>query len=202
MKEILDNLQEKILNFLDYHKSSEESITLRNIADAIWLDHPQKVANKLEQLEKKGFIKKQSNGFYQVIKRYTNDTIYLPLFGFAQCGIKWPEIVDEYPKSYLPFPTSMIKNSSEDLIAVKAKWKSMEPIIKSWDVLIIQIQSWFDSSDKVLLSHNNEAKVKQIKKKNNHYYLHSLNNNFEDMEIAEENEIHVIWVVKKVIQDF
>ncbi len=199
MKKILDEYQEKILNFLDSKQNFlEEGTTLSDIAEFVWLDHPQKVSNKLQQLENKWFISKMANGIYRVIKKISNDTIYLPLYWFAQCWIKWPEIIEEYPKEYLPFFSKIIKNPNENYIAVKAKWRSMEPKISSWDIIIVKIQNNFEPSDLVLLSHNNEAKIKQIKEKDWKYYLHSLNNKFEDMEIMDKGEIMIIWIVKHI----
>lgn len=201
MKKILDEYQEKILNFLDSKQSSQEEwITLSDIAESVWLDHPQKVSNKLQQLENKWFISKMANGIYRVIKKISNDTIYLPLYWFAQCWIKWPEITEEYPKEYLPFSSKIIKNPNENYIAVKAKWKSMEPRISSWDIVIVKIQNWFEDNDIILLSHNNEAKIKQIKEKNNQCYLHSLNNKFEDMEIIKKDELNIIWIIKQTVK--
>lgn len=198
MKKILDDMQEKILNFIKNHQDSDENITLQYIWDEVWLNHPQKVANKIEQLEKKWFINKLANWTYRVIKNIANDIYYIPIFWFAQCGIKWPEIVNEYPKEYLPYPANNLKNKSDQLIAVKAKGKSMEPKIKSWDTVIVKIQDWFDDSNMVLLSHNNEAKIKRIKEKDGKYFLNSLNNNFDDLEIVNENEIDIIGIVTQI----
>ena len=74
----------------------------------------------------------------------------------------------------------------------------MEPKISSWDLVIVKVQDWFDLTNMVLLSHNNEAKIKKIKEKDWKYFLHSLNNDFEDLEIVDENEIRVIWIVKQI----
>ena len=198
MKKILDDMQEKILNFINKHQDSDENITLQYIWDEVWLDHPQKVSNKIEQLEKKWFISKLANWTYRVIKNIANDIYYIPIFWFAQCGIKWPEIVNEYPKEYLPYPANKLKSKSDQLIAVKAKGKSMEPKIESWDTVIVKIQNWFDDSNIVLLSHNNEAKIKRIKEKDGKYVLNSLNNNFDDLEIVNENEINIIGIVTQI----
>ncbi|MDD3262548.1 MAG: S24 family peptidase [Candidatus Absconditabacteria bacterium] len=198
MKKILDDMQEKILNFINKHQDSDENITLQYIGDIVGLNHPQKVANKIEQLEKKGFISKLANGTYRVIKNIANDIYYIPIFGFAQCGIKGPEIVNEYPKEYLPYPANNLKNKSDQLIAVKAKGKSMEPKIESGDTVIVKIQDGFDDSNMVLLSHNNEAKIKRIKEKDGKYFLNSLNNNFDDLEIVDESEINIIGIVTQI----
>lgn len=197
MKKILDNIQEKILSFIKEHENSDGNFTLQYLWDLVWLDHPQKVVNKLEQLEKKWFIQK-INWTYKVIKNISNDIYYIPIFWAAQCGIKWPEIVEEYPKEYLPYPIKDLKNPNDKLIAVKARWRSMEPEINSWDLVIVRMQDYFDQSNTVLISHNNEAKIKKIIKKGNEYYLHSLNNNFEDVSIVDENEIKIIWIVVQI----
>lgn len=200
MKKTLDDVQEKILNFLKKAQDSDENLTLQYIWEMVWLNHPQKVANKIEQLEKKWFIIKIANGTYRVIRSIANDVYYIPVFWFAQCGIKWPEIANEYPKEYLPYPVDCLKNKSDQLIAVKARWKSMEPKIKSWDTLIVKLQDSFDESNLVLLTHNNEAKIKKIKKKDEKYFLNSLNNNFKDLEIVNKEEIKIIGIVIQINQ--
>jgi len=50
----------------------------------------------------------------------------------------------------------------------------------------------------VLLSHDNEAKIKRIKEKDGKYFLNSLNNNFDDLEIVNENEITIIGIVTQI----
>ena len=197
MKKILDDIQEKILNYLKEVQDSDENITLQRIWDAVWLNHPQKVLNKIEQLEKKWFISK-INWVYKVVKNIANDIYYIPIFWFAQCGTKWPEIAEEYPKEYFPYPAKYLKNNNDKLIAVKAKWKSMEPEINSWDLVIVKIQEGFDSSNMVLVSYNNEALIKKIIKEEWKYFLHSLNNKFEDLQIVDENDVRVIWIVVQI----
>ena len=197
MKKILDEMQEKILNYIYEIQDSDENITLQHIWNMVWLDHPQKVLNKIEQLERKWFINK-INWTYRVIKNISNDIYYIPIFWFAQCGKRWPEIIEEYPKEYLPYPAKDLKNPNDKLIAVKAKWDSMEPKIDSWDLVIVKMQQEFNPSNMVLLSHNNEAKIKKIIEKDWKYFLHSLNPNFDDLEIVDENEISIIWIVTQI----
>jgi len=51
----------------------------------------------------------------------------------------------------------------------------MEPKIEAGDLLIIKQQNTFFENNIVLITHNKEAKIKQIKKKDDIFFLHSLN---------------------------
>jgi DNA-binding Lrp family transcriptional regulator len=52
----LDSRHRDILEFL--HDNQEYTTTLMDIGNAIGIDHPQKVLDKLEQLENRGYISK------------------------------------------------------------------------------------------------------------------------------------------------
>lgn len=203
MKTVLDIYQELILKFLEDKQNSweDEWITLKEIWEQVGIDHPQKVSNKLQQLEKKGFLKKWENWIYRVIKNQISKITYIPVYWFAQCGIRGRKITTEYPKKYYPLESDFVKNWSDVYFGITAKGSSMEPKIEAGDLLIIKQQNTFFENNIVLITHNKEAKIKQIKKKDDIFFLHSLNWKFEDVEILKEDEIEILWILKRIIKN-
>ena len=110
---ILNSFHKNILAYLK--DNADEAMTLMDIGNKVWLDHPQKVQDKLGQLEKWGFIKRNPFWWFQVMKISENDDkIYLPFFGFAQCGNAGRFILDEYPKKKLPIDEDIINLMLQD----------------------------------------------------------------------------------------
>ncbi len=56
----LDGRQRDILDFL--HENQEYTITLADIGEAVGIDHPQKVLDKIDQLIRMGYIAKSPFG--------------------------------------------------------------------------------------------------------------------------------------------
>ncbi len=80
----LDSRHRDILDFLA--DNQEYTLTLMDIGNAVGIDHPQKVLDKIDQLERKGYITKNPFGGYQVLRKYDeSNQLALPFFGFAQC---------------------------------------------------------------------------------------------------------------------
>lgn len=201
----LDSIHEQIIKFLKENSGVE--LTLMDIWDAVWLNHSQKVLNKLEQLEKKWYIRKNfETKTYDVLDEPVKDTIYLRLYWSAQCWNKGPDIITEEPTKMIWFDTTIsgIKNADQ-YILVEAKWESMKPEIKEGSILLVYLQNTnYSFQDKVLVVHNWKAKVKRIIGKWKEKYLISSNESkedFPDIKVDENDQLDVIWVVKKIISN-
>lgn len=197
----LDTTHEKVLDFL--RKNSGKELTLMEIWNAVWLDHSQKVLNKLDQLEKKWYIRKNYElKTYDVLNEPIKDVIYLPLYGSALCGNRGSEIINEEPSKMVWFNTSIFGISNVDkYILVQAKWDSMKPEIQDWDILLVHRQNNYLPQDKVLLVHQGKLKVKMILKSGNDIYLISSNGNHEPVQVNEEDNLDIIGIVKKIISN-
>lgn len=200
----LDNIQKALIAFFKKN-TNQEGITLREIANNIWVSHPQTVLNKLNQLVLKGYFVKDDQG-YRLIRENITDSIYdivqLPIYGFAQCGNKGKKVVDEYTQEKIPVTIAMlgIKDINQCFF-VRAKWNSMEPKIQDWDLILIKQQDSYDINDYVFVLHNDLPKLKKIIKKNNKRFLESVNRFFDNIEVSKYDETKVIGVVKKIIKD-
>lgn len=200
----LDSIHEKILAFLKENSGIE--LTLMQIGNVVWLNHSQKVLNKLEQLEKKWYIRRNlETKTYDVLDEPIRDVEYLLLYWSAQCGHAWSAILEEEPidKIWLNTTIFWIK-TPKDYILVRAEGDSMKPDIDSWDILLVHLQKdYLPGGDKVLVIHKGKPKIKQIGDSGEKKFLVSTNKDYDNLEILPENDpdIHIVWIVKKVIKD-
>ena len=199
----LDDLQRRLIAFFKQN-TNQEGLTLREIANEVWATHPQTVLNKLNQLVLKGYFIKDDHG-YRLIReevwKRNDDIIQLPIYGFAQCGNKGKEIIDEYSQEKIPVTIAFIGTSDiENCFFVRAKGNSMEPKIQDGD-LVFRQQPSYDESDFVFVVHNQLPKLKKIIKQDNKLMLESINRFFDKVEISPYDETKVIGVVKKIIKN-
>ena len=200
----LDDLQRRLIAFFKQN-TNQEGLTLREIANEVWATHPQTVLNKLNQLVLKGYFIKDDH-WYRLIReevwKRNDDIIQLPIYGFAQCGNKGKEIIDEYSQEKIPVTIAFIGTSDiENCFFVRAKGNSMEPKIQDGDLVLIRQQPSYDESDFVFVVHNQLPKLKKIIKQDNKLILESINRFFDKVEISPYDETKVIGVVKKIIKN-
>ena len=199
----LDELQKRLIAFFKQNLD-QEGLTLREIANEVWASHPQTVLNKLNQLVLKGYFVKDDR-WYRLIReevwKRNDDIIQLPIYGFAQCGNKGKEIIDEYSQEKIPVTIAFIGTSDIENFFVRAKGNSMEPKIQDGDLVLIRQQPSYDESDFVFVVHNQLPKLKKIIKQDNKLMLESINRFFDKVEISPYDETKVIGVVKKIIKN-
>ena len=204
-KQLLDEIQRALIAFFKKN-TNNEGITLREIAAAIGVNHPQTVLNKLNQLVLKWYFIKDESGYHLIresIGDKRNDVIQLPIYGFAQCGNQGKKVIEEYTQERIPVTPTMlgIKDPSKCFF-VRAKWNSMEPKIQDGDLVLIQQQDNYDQNEYVFIVHNDLPKLKKVVKQDDKRYLESVNRFFDKMEISKFDETKIVWVIKKVIKNF
>lgn len=204
MAKELDSIHKELINFFKKN-TSQEWLTLREIANAIWVSHPQTVLNKLNQLVVRGYMTKEASGYRLIRETIGNkftDIIQLPIYGFAQCGHQGKEIISEYSQEKIPVTLALMGTSdANNCFFVRAKGNSMEPKIQDGDLVLIKQQESYDEHDYVFVVHNQLPKLKKIVKKEDKFFLESVNRFFDDVEINKYDETKIIWVVKKVIKN-
>lgn len=200
----LDELQKRLIAFFKQNHD-QEGLTLREIANEVWASHPQTVLNKLNQLVLKGYFTKDDRGYRLIreeISKKFDDIIQLPIYGFAQCGNKGKQIIDEYSQEKIPVTIAFIGTSDvENCFFVRAKGNSMEPKIQDGDLVLIRQQNHYEESDFVFVVHNQLPKLKKIVKQDNTLMLESINRFFDKVEISPYDKTKVIGVVKKIIKN-
>ena len=163
----LDDLQRRLIAFFKQN-TNQEGLTLREIANEVWATHPQTVLNKLNQLVLKGYFIKDDR-WYRLIReevwKRNDDIIQLPIYGFAQCGNKGKEIIDEYSQEKIPVTIAFIGTSDIEncFFVVHNQRPKLKKIIKQDNKLILEsINRFFD---KVEISPYDETKVIGVVKK-------------------------------------
>ncbi|HRX63749.1 MAG TPA: S24 family peptidase [Candidatus Absconditabacterales bacterium] len=203
-RETLDDIQRALIAFFKKNTSGE-GITLREIASAIGVNHPQTVLNKLNQLVLKGYFVKDSSGYRLVRESIQNkfeDIIQIPVFGFAQCGHKGRAVIDDYSQEKIPVTLAFIGTSDvQNSFFVRAKGNSMEPKIQDGDLVLIRQQPNYDPNDFVFVVHNELPKLKKVVKQEDNFYLESVNRFFDKVELSKYDTTKVIGVVKKIIKN-
>lgn len=78
----MKHLNSKQRDILDYlYQNSEYTLTLTDIGGAVGIDHPQKVLDKIGQLQRGGYISKNPDGSYEVLRRFEeSDQLMIPFF--------------------------------------------------------------------------------------------------------------------------
>ncbi len=205
-RKALDKIQMSLINFFK-NLTDESGLTLREIANEIGVNHPQTVLNKLNQLVAKWYFVKDGKGFRLLRERVDdekiNNIVYLPIYGFAQCGNQWKAILQEYSQETLPITTALIGTGDLDhCFFVRAKGNSMEPKIQDWDLVLIRQQDHYDLNDYVFVVHNTLPKLKKIIKQKGTFMLESVNRFFDKVEISPLDDTKIIGVVKRVIKNW
>lgn len=197
------NLDDLSISLLDYIKNWIEWETMREVMFSLWIEHPQKLYSRLEKLIKWWFIDED----YNFIKWIEDIKIYLPFFGWAQCWNNWITWrVEDYPIEKIDIENYNLEDIKPEnykkYFITRAKWKSMEPIIKSWDNLLLKY--YYDNSNilkhkNYLIVHNWKAKVKKLIKNKNWFILNSLNIVYPNLEVKENDDFYIIWEFIKIL---
>lgn len=205
MTKKLDDMQKKIFDFFKKNEN-KENITLREIWCSVGKDiHPQKISNKIQQLEKMWYLRKNfEKNSYNIVEEPIKDIYLFPLYWYAQCGNNKSNIITERPIKEIPFSTAVLWiKDPENYFFVKAKGKSMEPEIRDWDLILVRKQPNYELWTRVLVVHNEDLKIKRIALNKGKLILISDNKEDNpDLEIQKYDETNVIGIIKKIIKNF
>lgn len=151
-------IQEKLLKLIT--ESNITRMTLREIGELIDEKYPQKVKHHLDQLEKKGFIKRDPDK--KEISRLDHQTgavtslLSVPIVGAANCG---PATIfaNENIEGYIKISKSILRKC-KNIFAIRAQGLSMNKAsvngntIEDGDYLIIDSEDTTPNSGDIVLS--------------------------------------------------
>lgn len=196
MKE-LHATQKKLLDLLRLHMDAP--LTIRELQDALDVSSPSVVHHHIKQLEKNGFLKRNPSNSkdYMLSDTPEKAIVYLNQYGLAQCG---PDgsILEGTPVDRIPIASRLLKFPSGEAFLVEAKGNSMEPKIKSGDLVIARMQKHAENGDIVVCVNNSETLIKKYVRENQTIILHSLNASYHPFLAADDFRIE--GVVKNVLQ--
>jgi repressor LexA len=178
----------------------DDPLTIRELQDLLEISSPSVVYHHIQQLEKKGYLKRNPHNpkDYQILTEPEKPIVYLNLYGLAHCG---PEgsLLDGDPKDRIPIASRLLSFPADEAFLVEAKGDSMEPRIKEGDLVIAKRTQVPDNGDTVVCVYKGDAIIKQFYQKDDHIILQSENSKYAPI-VASEVEVRVEGVVKGVIQ--
>lgn len=163
MQERGKNSQRRILEFIKKEielKGYPPSV--REICEAVNLKSTSTVHGHLEQLEKRGLIRRDSTKprAMEVLDNPLSKGRSVPLVGRVTAGI--PILAEENIEDYIVLPQDLV-GSDDELFALRVRGESMiRAGILNGDFIIVRKQSHADNGDIVVAMIEDEATVKRI----------------------------------------
>jgi len=210
MTNTLHKHQKDLLDLIKRKEGDISRMSLREIGEQIGVQNrAQVVAHHLEQLEKKGLVRRVEAGLkkFEVLEQPAEKVVYVDLYrSTAQCGpngfLGDDAVVERVPLASKTFGIS----KADDYFLIKTRGDSMEPMIEEKDLVLARKQNDVESGQIAVVVHDNMPKVKKILKKTNadgsvYYAMVSLNSRYGDEEIVDESSgFRVCGLVKGVLK--
>lgn len=195
----LHQKQKRILQLLKEYR--DNPLTIKSLSEKTHIDSPGVLYHHLEQLEKKGYIKRNPNNSkdYVVLDKPENTVVYIGKYGMAQCGPNG-SILEDGPVEQIPIASNLMRFPSADAFIVEAKGDSMEPKIKSGDIIIAKKQNTAEHGDIIVCVYKLEALIKKFSNINGNISLISLNHDkYYPLPVTDADDLKIEGVVKNII---
>lgn len=193
----LHSTQRQLLQLLE--GNIDDPLTIRELQDQLSLSSPSLVAHHIQQLEKKGYLKRNPANpqDYQLLQSPEKPIVRLNLYGLAQCGPQG-SVLDGAVLDRIPIATKLLNFKSDEAYLVKARGNSMEPLIKEGDLVIVRRTSTADDGKVVVCVNEGQALIKKIHYSDGAALLESLNNQYRPF-VASRDAFRIEGEVKGVI---
>jgi repressor LexA len=194
---ILHPTQENLLRLLE--DTIDEPLTIRELQDRLGLSSPSLVQHHIQQLEKKGFLKRNPDNpqDYHLLKNPERPIVYLNLYGLAQCGPNG-SILDGAVIDRIPISTKLLSFPASEAFLVWAHGDSMKPLIREGDIVIARKTNAADVGKLVVCVNNGEALIKRLYRADDYVLLESENRKYNPF-VASRDDFRIEGEVKSVI---
>lgn len=205
----LTKKQEAIIGYISDHMSRRGfAPTIREIGDAVGLASSSSVSHQLAQLEKHGYIRRNSNQartielLYQpqqaetTEERVPAETALIPLVGRIAAGV--PITADQQIQEVMPVPRQLV--GLGDLFMLEVSGDSMvDAAICDGDWVIVREQKTAQNGEIVAAMLDGEATVKVLRQRDGHTWLLPRNTAYEPI-LGDEAEIlgRVVAVMRSI----
>lgn len=208
----LTDIQASILQVILQSKSTRGIIpSMREIADLVGLNSVASVAYQLDNLEEKGYIRRQENlsrntevlitpeGWENSVPENSAPmaaTALVPLVGSIAAGI--PITAEQNIEEVFPLPKSLV--GSGELFMLKVKGDSMQDAaICDGDWVVVRQQRVVENGDIVAAELDGEATVKTFKERDGKIWLLPRNTAYEPIDGTHAQIMgKVVTVLRKV----
>lgn len=189
--------QEALLKLL--RNNIDSPLTMRELQLELGLASPSVVHHHIQQLEKKGYLKRNpiNTKDYIVMGDPEKSIVYINKYGLAQCGPKG-SILNGNPIDKIPIASRLLKFPSDEAFIVEAKGSSMEPKIKQGDIIIARKQMTAENNDIVICVNDSVVIIKIYKKEGKNISLHSSNEKAFP-PIAAAKDLRIEGIVRHIL---
>ena len=190
--------QVALLNLL--RKSVDNPLSIRDLMDELSMSSTSVVQHHMQQLEKKGYLKRNPSNprDYQILTDPDKPVSYLNLYGLAQCGPDG-KFLDGNPIERIPIALRLLRFPASEAFLVEAAGDSMTPRINEGDLVIIQHKNFADEGETVLCVNDEKVLIKKFKKDGENTLLISDNQDKYDPCIAKD-DFAIVGVVRGVLK--
>jgi repressor LexA len=196
----LTQRQKKVFDFLIYHiREKGFPPTLREIASHFGLRGPKAPQKTLQNLEKKGYIRRVPGGSraIEILRDFSvkkGGALSIPIVGRVMAGE--PLLAIENIEGYLNLDRSLV--SSEDVFLLRVQGDSMiDAHIQDGDFALVKPQPNAENGEIVVALIEDEATIKRIFQKRDLIRLEPANPNMEPI-VVKKGEKKVTLVGKVV----
>jgi repressor LexA len=175
--------------------------SVRDLMSEMSYKSPRSPMLLLLELEENGFLKRKSDGSYQMVKDLETATmvrtVAIPLVGSVTCGA--PMLAEENIEAMIPVSTSLAKPGSKYFLLWAIGDSMNEAGINDGDLILVKQQSVAENGQKVIALIDDQATVKEFQKKGDVVALIPRSSNPAHRPIILENEFKVQGVVVATI---
>lgn len=182
----LHPVQSQLLKLL--RNQSEDPLTIREMQDAVGASSTSVVAHHLQQLERKGYIKRNPYNprDFQLVAEGPEPAIaLLNVYGLASCG-PGGSILDGNPVDRIPIGARLLNFSASEAFMVRARGRSMEPKIYEGDLVIARRGSDNIDGKICVCVSNEESMIKRVRIDGDNVILESINRDFKPVIAGED----------------
>ena len=186
VRKSLHRVQCQLLELL--RTQSDEPLTVRAMQDAVGVSSTSVVAHHLQQLERKGYIKRNPYNprDFQLMEDGPEPAVaLLNVYGLASCG-PGGSILDGNPIDRIPIGARLLNFPASEAFMVRAKGHSMEPKIQEGDLVIARRGSDAPDGKICVCVSNEESLIKRIRINGESVILESINRDFKPILAGED----------------
>ncbi len=193
----LTEKQKQVLKFIYRRiKTSQLPPTIREIAQQFGFSSTGTVRDYLRALVQKGYIRVTAHKS-RAIELVRESLFSIPILGRIQAGL--PNLAVQDIEGYLDLDSLVF--SDDSTFALRVNGDSMiEAGILPNDLVLVRKQSMAQVNDTVAALVRDEATVKYLKKKNNHFFLEPANPLYDPIPVNED--VNIIGKVISVVRRF
>jgi len=192
--------QQQVYEFIaDYIDRNEYPPTFRDIAHHLGISGNAGVLSHLEQLERKGYIRREPGSSRGIVlnRPKQQDVVAVPIVGTVRAGV--PETAYEDIEGYYPLERLQLKGGA---FFLRVRGDSMiNDAIVEGDLALIRPQETARNGDIVVAMIDGEATLKRFYRERDHIRLQPRNPNMDPIIIPAGEPVSIVGKVIRIVRE-